>query len=226
MITDEMIARAAFEVEQSILASLPDPSECDHVFSKSFEKKMKKLIRRTKYGGAYEFMRRAACFFIAVLLSICTFLAFNTNARAAFVDWVKEQFEDVYHYFFIGESMADKEKIYYLGWLPDGYVELDCLQEKNGEIIAYVNESGKIIRFTYMYGSETQALFIGDNYSEIKSVNIDGWKADIYLASEEEKASAITWENPDDNVLFSVSACLSEEDLIKIAQNISVKEKN
>lgn len=226
MITDEMIARAAFEIEQSILDSLPDPSECDHVFSKSFEKKMKKLIRRTKYQGAYEFMRRAACFFIAVLLSVCTFLAFNTNARAAFVDWVKEQFEDVYHYFFVGESLADKEKTYYLGWLPEGYVEDGCFQGENGETTMYISESGQVIRFTYLYGSENQSLFSGDEYAEIKSVNIDGLQADIYLVSEKDKSSAITWKVPSYNVLFYVSACLPEEDLINVAQSLAVKEKN
>ena len=45
MITDEMIAEAAAELNQALIDSLPDPRDCKHHFSKKFERKMKIMIQ-------------------------------------------------------------------------------------------------------------------------------------------------------------------------------------
>ena len=47
-LTDEMLAQAAKNVGETMLASLPDPEEYYHEFLPDFEQRMERLIRRTE----------------------------------------------------------------------------------------------------------------------------------------------------------------------------------
>lgn len=226
MITDEMLARATYEVDMAILKQLPDPSECKHVFSESFEKKMAKLLRRAKHYAAYKFMERAACILITFLISASMVLAFNTEARAAFLSWVEEHFDGFYHYFFIGEETPAEHQSYRPGWLPDGYTLLDSFVANNSETIIYIGSNGELMRFTCMYGSDEHSHLLGIGQYEHKYVSIDGFNAELYLSSIVGEANGITWQSEDGCVLFTISGDLPETVLLKIAQSVIAQEKN
>lgn len=53
-LTDEMLRKMAHEVDAAILASLPDPKDCNHEFLPEFERKMEQLFLAFK-GAAAEF---------------------------------------------------------------------------------------------------------------------------------------------------------------------------
>lgn len=55
-----MLAQAAAELADAINESLPDPSECSHQFSPRFEKKMKRLIRKSHHPIFYRTLRTVA----------------------------------------------------------------------------------------------------------------------------------------------------------------------
>ena len=44
MLSDEVLRQAAEKCADAIIASLPDPEECNHKFSKRFEEKMQALL--------------------------------------------------------------------------------------------------------------------------------------------------------------------------------------
>ena len=224
MITDEMLARAAYEVDMAILKQLPDPSECKHVFSESFEKKMAKLLRRAKHYVAYKVMERVACILISILISASMILTFNTEARAAFLDWVEEHLDGFYHYFFVGEEAPAEPQNYRPGWLPEGYTLLDSFEAVNGETIIYVSNTGDMMHFTYMYGEMNNSLILGVGEYNSKYISIDGFNAELYLSSIE--GGRNVWQAADGSVLFSISTVLPENDLIKIAQSVVGQEIN
>lgn len=85
MISDERLREAARKAEESFLASLPEPEDCEATFSPEFERKMKKLIRRTDHPIRYRIMKAVACFLLVVLVGGGSVLALSTEARAAFV---------------------------------------------------------------------------------------------------------------------------------------------
>lgn len=221
MITDEMIAKAAFEIDQAILDMLPDPGECDHVFSLSFQNKIKKLIRKAKHYVAYRVLKRVACILLAVLVSASMILAFNTEARAAFVDWIKEQFEGFYYYFFEGEAAEEDPRAYNLDWLPGGYTLLASNESRIEKTEIYADEAGNILRFTCLYNSDVSSLLVGLGEYEHKEIEIGRVNADIYLDTNHQNANSIVWSSPNGDILFSVTARLEESDLIKIAENLS-----
>ena len=246
-LTDELLSKAAYEVDMAILDMLPDPSECEHVFSPVFENKIKKLIRKAKHYIAYKVLKRVACFFIAVVLSACVFVALNPNARAAVVDWVREKVGDFYHYFFVGDNETDEAaatvepgdvegnetiadavgmKDYYLTWVPEGYVLVNSFEADNRVFFLYVDTSGQVMQFTYMNGSDNISMLIGGGDYEERHVAVGNFQAEILLSNDSTDSNAIVWKSEDGNVMFSITSFLEEDDLIKMAQSLVVEEKS
>ena len=52
MISEEMLKKAAAEADQAIRDSLPAPAECEHEFSPSFQRKMRR--NRNGAGASYQ----------------------------------------------------------------------------------------------------------------------------------------------------------------------------
>lgn len=250
LITDELLSKAAYEVDMAILDMLPEPSECDHVFSASFENKIKKLIRKAKHFVAYKVLKRVACILIAIILSGCLFVALHPSARAAVVDWVKEKVDDFYHYFFIGEtkpetvipdttentkdtdgidateatSVAGEMKKYYLSWVPEGYALLTSFDEENKITYIYVDATGQMMQFNYMHGDDNRSLLIGGGDYEQKYVTVGSMQAEVLLAKTSEHSNAVIWKSEDGNIIFAISAFVDEDDLIKMVENCIVEE--
>ena len=143
MITDEMLRVALEEVDNAILAALPEPSACDHQFSPRFENRMRKVRRRAKHPTAYRVLRQVACILLAILILFSSVMVFSPEARAAVVNWLKEQFETFYHYFYVGDSnsasTSTERSEYELGWVPEGYHHLASHDTENKRTILFVN---------------------------------------------------------------------------------------
>lgn len=222
MISDELLKRAVLEVDRAILDMLPNPEECTHIFSKRFEKKMKKLIYKTNHFVRYSIIRYAACILISLILSGSVFLTVNTEARAAVMNWIKETFEGVYHYFFVGEE-TDAASSYSPDWLPEGYELTAPLKVQTGEMYIYKNKSEEMLMFIYVYGSDSCSMTVGDGEYEEKYIIEGDFHADILLAQESGKSNSITWSENNGAVIFTISGNIGESDLIKMAQSVTPK---
>ena len=220
--TDEMLRAALEEVDNAILAALPEPSACDHQFSPRFENRMRKVRRRAKHPTAYRVLRQVACILLAILILFSSVMVFSPEARAAVVNWLKEQFETFYHYFYAGESNSDRTERseYELGWVPDGYVLLDSFSVENSTTIIYVGDTGLLIQFTYTYGSDSNPVFMdGDNYSHYLVNN----RYDVYMDQSGGNNNGITWTDQNDSVLYCICAPLGEKELVQLAESVIKK---
>ena len=68
MISDERLCKAAQQAEKAFLASLPEPKDCKATFSPAFERKMKKLVKRTDHPIMYWIQKSVACLILILLL--------------------------------------------------------------------------------------------------------------------------------------------------------------
>ena len=85
-LTDEMLAQAAKNVGETMLASLPDPEEYYHEFLPDFEQRMERLIRRTeKKRHIHQCLLRVAAAVLALVVGLSAWMAVDTKARAAVV---------------------------------------------------------------------------------------------------------------------------------------------
>ena len=147
-----------------MLASLPEPEECEATFSPEFERKMKKLIRRTDHPVRHRIMKAAACFLLVILLGGGSVLTLSADARAAFVGWVRDvyqSYETWFVYHFTGENNTVSEDIsYHPTWIPQDYAELETLDMFNQTNIIYENAFGLSMTFGYSLNPEAINVYV------------------------------------------------------------------
>ena len=77
--------------------------------------------KKKVFSVRHKWLSRVACFFLVTLLTGSAVLTFSVEARAAFFGWVREQYENLYVYFFEGGVTVSDPVNYELGWLPEGW---------------------------------------------------------------------------------------------------------
>ena len=172
------------------------------------------------------------CVAVASLIFIVGFgmlMTVSTEARAAVWGWVREFAGGVhYKYFFEGDAIGTTEEDagtlkYYPGWLPEGTEYVTTIEEFGGEIHIYTNENDALIRFSYSTDPKGVTYIDGVEYSQ-KSVTVNGCAGTIYLAPNEGQTNSIIWTDDSIPVIFFFAADCSEEDLIKVAENVKLVE--
>lgn len=238
MLTDAMLKEAAAEAERFLLSVLPEDDGEPHVFSKRFERKMSKLIRRVNHPIRYQVMRAAAAVVLVIATLFGAVMAVSPEARAAVVGWVKSAFQEFFEYSSGGpntsknadetaNNQADEQTKYeyYLSVIPEGYLTLAAEDFPGGKTYLYVNDLGKILQFTYTYGAENSSLFVKTDDYEQHTSFVNNLPADIYIALKENETSVIVWQDFNADVLFQISAMADQTELIEIAKTVEKIEQ-
>ena len=219
-----MLAQAAAELATAINESLPDPKDCTHEFSAEFERKMKRITRRANHPILYRTLRSVASIILVITIGFGSVLAVSAEARAAVFGWVKEQYESFYEYFFEGEVELAESAKYQPGWMPDGCELLTVEETAGGETYIYKDKSGLLAQFYYIYDPDSQKLYIDTVEYISEPVSINGHSGEMYISIYDDETSSIVWTDNSTNTLFYVSGPYEKDTLIKIAENIQVKE--
>ena len=146
MITDSMLKQAA-AVSADVYMKAVDKQYSDqpnHTFSPEFERKIAKLKRKADHPILYSPLYRAASIILALLLGSGVWLAFDTDARAAFFGWIKNTYEHYFVYNYEGDASDNGITHYELTWIPEGYRELDLIYQAYSATLKYYNEQGLI----------------------------------------------------------------------------------
>ena len=224
MLTDAILSEAAAEAERFLLSIVPENGE-PHVFSKRFERKMQKLIRRTDHPVRYQVMRIAAAVVLAIVTLFGAVMAVSPEARAAVAGWVKSTFFEFYEY-----SNEDKQTNdvpvapakyeYHLSVSPKGYRKVQVIDKVDGKMYLYINDSKQILRFSYSANDVYGSKFIKvEDYTQYSTL-VNGYSADIYIAINPDETSGIIWQGEDGEILFQISAIATKDELIEIAKTV------
>lgn len=221
MISELILKKAAAEAAQALRDSHPAPAECEHEFSPSFQRKMRRILRKAKHPVIYRLSQYAACFALVIALVGGAWLTVDTETRAAFFTWVKEQYETFVEYRSTGEAPQENTiPEYELTWLPDGFSSQEEQELDGCTYRIYSDDSGRRIIFFYMQGGDAASLFITSDYVEIRPVQIGDIHADFYQAGEETSSNALVWISEEDGLVFYIMANLSEDMMIKLAESV------
>ena len=90
---DEALLRsaAAKSIEKHVAAVEANLVSMErHMFSDQFERKIRKLTKRSNHPVLYHAVKRVASVVLAIILTGSVWLAVDVDARAAFVGWAKE----------------------------------------------------------------------------------------------------------------------------------------
>ena len=231
MLTDAILKEATAEAERFRLSLVPEDGE-PHVFSKRFERKMQKLIRRVNHPIRYQVMRTAAAVALVIVTLFGAVMAVSPEARAAVIGWIKETFgvyvqysnDDVY-----GNKGADSNndipKVtkaeYHLAVIPEGYREIEVVDKIDGKMYVYANDLGEILRFVYTYGIENSGLFVKTEDYVYHIGFVNELPADIYIPQIANETSVIIWQDPHTSVLFGIFAMADQIELIEMAETVA-----
>ena len=225
--TDAELAVAAGKVCEAMLNSLPEPEECKREFSAEFEQKMKKLFAKEKtFRIMVEIRRYVAAVLILLIIGMGTIFAFNTEARAAFVDWVRRVYENSIIYEFFNEPTAEKLPTYELGWVPEGYEVVDMYQSEN--LCGLVYQKGEDVTegfvFDYQFGDSGMHVgWHGDlSKYEVKQESVAGRIVDLYLSQEDSESSVAVWLDESSRIVFTINGFLKEIDILHIIEQINL----
>lgn len=232
MLTDAILREATAEAERSRLSIVPEDGE-PHVFSKQFERKMQKLIRRANHPIRYRVMRIAAAVAIAVATLFGAVMAVSPEARAAVVGWIKETFGVYAHYSndhvqgnddTTSDNNSPKaiKDEYHLAVVPEGYREINVIEKVDGKVYLYINDLGQVLQFTYTYNTTiSNSLFAKIEDYQKHSAFVHEFPADIYIAINASETSGIVWQDIETDTLFQISAIADQVELLNIARTVA-----
>lgn len=218
MFSERELKEASAEVVRAMAEHLPEPGACPaHAFSEEFERKMEKAGRRTEPGLFQKGLQAAACTAVVLLTTAGVVLAVNTEVRAEFFGWVQALSGQFFHYQFVGEENSEKY-LYSLGYVPEGYSLVEKIGTEFDRTEIYADEDGKILSFSYSFGGD---MYIIDfDHATPDMVYVGEYRGEYYKSSSEKIGSDLVWID-ENNTLFVVSGFFNEQEMIKIAENVS-----
>ena len=215
-----MLKQAAKEAGNIITDSLQTQEEYSHEFSKTFENNMENILQKAKHKKRKRLYKQVACYLAIFVVTGSSFLIFNQEARATFLYWLRGQYNGYMEYRYTGDGSAEQQE-YVLTYIPEGYYEKETTEMEGMNIAIYHNDIGNQIAFMSSSGTDAISLFISDeNDQEVMVGNI---KADYYQAETDDENSVIVWYSEDRTTIFSISAALSKEEIVKIAESVEEK---
>lgn len=214
MISDEMLTQAAQEYEQALLGALPETVPA-HTFSKTFQKKMTRLCRKTKHSSAYTAFKRVACAVILVALLGSTAVLSSAEGHATVMGWINMISDR-----FTQKTEEPIAKNYDLKEVPEGYRLVERSQRRGGGFVLYVDQRGNFLVFDYQYDPNGGSYFMKmENHIHLQET-VDGQLMDIYLSQDPAYRNAVVWSVPG-KATFSISAYLEKNDLIALTKKVT-----
>lgn len=222
---EEELSRAAARAAELLNEALPRPEDCNHTFSPRFRRKMRHLLFRQQHPGLIRYVHSAAVLFLTLTVLFGSLLAVSSKAREFVSGWAKTQIETVYHFYYEGNpSQGDSSTEYVLGWMPDGYTLVETVELPGQQIYNYVDADKKwFLSFSYSADSSDADIFLLSTGCTEKEVTVNGMPATLYIPFNDD-SPAIVWDDRKKGVLFILTAHVSEDVLIKMAENIVAKK--
>lgn len=220
MITDEMIAEAAAELNQALIDSLPDPHKCKHQFSKRFERKMEKLIHRVNHPFRHMVLNRVASILLVILIGFTVVMSFSPTVRATVFGWIKQAYKSFYTYYFETDVGTDSNYRYRIDPLPDGYTEVSYTENNGVFMYVFVDNQNEMIIFVYSQSPDSPMFYIKKDKYLVDEVLVNDKTADLYITQDNTLANGIIWSNEESGFVFYISGKLDGEELKKLAESV------
>ncbi|MEY8332478.1 DUF4367 domain-containing protein [Lachnospiraceae bacterium 47-T17] len=219
---DEYLYQIMPMAEEAMLRSLDEELTAapEHVFSKRFERRMKRLIRMERlglYGHGRKRAVRAAAAALLIAAGVLLAAVLSVEAsRVKLVEWLLD-IHDEYTNIATKKKDSDESIAFETAmpsYIPDGYTAVDREKSAATNTVQYANEQGKIIEFdqvraegmSFLVDTEdavTGTVVIGDiSYHTIKK----GDRFFIYWTDEIYAYTILGWEN--------------QEELLKMAESV------
>lgn len=217
--TDEMLREAVVRADIRELEAMPADHEIEHEFSKRFERRMGKLIRRGKTGspvGAIAFLRRHMVAFVAAIIILFASAMSVSAVRAAVFEFITEAYEKFTHIFF-NESRSSSDSagefiVRRPSFIPEGF---ELVSEKTAGPVLLVYEKGSDYISYRQQRVEDVSMDINTEGAELEELKLNGLPAKYY---SNRGVQNLLWY--DDEYLYMVSSTLDRDTVFRIAGSV------
>lgn len=226
ILTEQLLAEAAAEIDAAMMRGLPEPEECRPEFSRWFEQKMKRVLRRGRHPAVYRVMQRAAAFVLVLFLGFAAIMAVSPTVRASVWGWIREKYESFNRYYFEDRPADDvRNAEYYIAGLEADYELLESNGTNGNHFDVYKNSAAEYVYFSYATNVSVEAIYIEEEGYRIEQANINGEPADIYISEDETKSNCIFWSDHDNKIMFYISGHFDADGLIALAESVCRKSE-
>ena len=222
---DTLLRSAAAEAEEILLTQLPESQP--HAFSPAFEKKIRKLNKRSKHPIRYQALRYAAAVLLVILTLFGAVLAVSPEVRASVIGWVKSTYSGhAVEYSTVVKDDAVRHN-YRLGYLLAGYSLHEVHENPDYKIYYYATKNAaRFLKFGCFYpsGESGNSVFLWTEGYEQYSGFVHGMKADIYITDDWNHSNMIVWCDEETGVIFCVVAYADQETLVRLAESVEIAD--
>lgn len=169
-------------------------------------------------------MQRAAAIFLAIFIGLGGAMAISPTVRAAVIQWITEWYETHIVYRYSGENIQGEMPQYEITGLPEGYQEIVRDIGPASVSVVYENGDHNSIYLDYTFMQEEAANLILAEGFQMEEVLVNGYEATFFIPDDPQDMSALTWIDLKENIQFTLNASLSKNDILHIAENISLVE--
>lgn len=195
--------------------------------SKSFERKMENLIKRSRkpyYKYTATGLRRAVCVIAAILILMLSSLSVGA-VRETLRDFFVKVFPTYDVISYNGKSTDKKDypkeldKVYELGNIPTGFELVDCQIDKSSATYLYFS-GGKQIVFEQVVKEKYVSAV--DNEYTIRSVEtLDGQEYMIFTSTNSDIISFV-WD--DGEYIFDLSGNLNKNEMFNLCKSLKQQD--
>ena len=220
-----VLEKAFIEHEKELLKSYPDDVELEREYpiSKKEIRRFKNIVKEKEYGKKLirVYFDRAAVVVLCMISLFFTLVMTNSEVRAA-VENVILKWYDKYTEFIFTEAttglVAEKIEDVEIGYIPEGFelsfednMEIECFKQ-----YTHIDDPSSNFILSVFYNNE-ENLFYDNEKLKYKEILINSKEAWIAYDEIEKKGGIILLG---DCVSVNIAGNLSEDELIKIAENI------
>lgn len=228
-ITEAMLYKCAPKAEKLWLSSLPPDDQIpEHKFSRRFEHKMKKLIRKQRQSPMMKQLISSAKRIAVVILVVAT-ISFSglmtvEAYRAKFIEVVTEVFYDLTHFSFFSSWQGDTE----LGgiqfsYLPEGMNEIrrETLSDPQSQTIYFETPEGQQLKFSQQLVADSTGfdIFLDTEDGTTTTIPFGDYDATLIV---KDGTSILLWE--DDPYIMLLTGDFPSEEIVKIANGITISK--
>lgn len=173
--------------------------------------------------------RRIAAVLLVISIGFGGLLAVSPTVRAALLQWVVEWYETHVTYRYTDNS-TEAIPQYEITELPEGYAEDEEERvewPEQADIVYKNEETGKTMYLGYIRMSQgaLSDFVVREGLDTITPVRVQGCDGLYFQCADPEREwSRVTWTDPDSGLQFTIGAQLEKEEILHIAESVSLVE--
>lgn len=215
-ITDDLLYNLVPKAEILLLNQIPASEELTHRFSKSFEKKMKRLIRDHKKTDFMKSFSKVAIIILVVVSMLLTTIISVEALRTRAFKVIKEIYKELTSISFIVDN--DIEDVDFVvkkpKYIPEGFKQIDINELNTMVLVVYEDGTGNQIVYHQAYIMNNKIILDTED-AEIIDIEINGY--DGQIISNRGQIQLIWF---DEEYYFNISSTIDKEEIIKIAKGL------